>query len=317
MHGVPESGIGGLLCRTVRAGSRRRQKCHLIQIIANGESMKIVKYPRYIEYERQRIQANDTMMGLLVGSKLALQTLNLTAGSNILLSDIFPSVPHIKRFNLTTGNAQRVLSNSEELLGVLSVPQVMGLHEDLILGMLNLMKDNVNGVGSITSGVNMSNIHEKFERSAGGYFNADSLSLFHLIRLSRNSHIHNGGNASRALVEKLNGTEDSTFGMWEDITGMNFPLYEEGDEVHLGIPELIGTLALTKRLAEEANVMLQGVLPREVWSKIVVEHWRDVRKPGNENQQRRQLIGLARMNYGAIGLTLEELHAARESEESS
>lgn len=107
--------------------------------------MKEVKYRQYRDYLQQRISTNDTMMGLLVGSKLASQTLTLTTGSRLRLKDIFPKVPHIERLNLTTEKAQDVLDNAEHLLGVLAVPQIMALHEDLMVGMLGLLEQNIPG----------------------------------------------------------------------------------------------------------------------------------------------------------------------------
>ncbi|UKA76465.1 hypothetical protein [Arthrobacter sp. FW306-07-I] len=268
--------------------------------------MQIVRYRHYREYVEQRIQANDTMMGLLAGANLASQTLFLTQGSNLELSKIFPAVPHIKRFNLTTDKARAVLENAENLLGILAVPRVLALHEDLIIGMLRLLgKSNTS-----LKNVGMADMHELFQTTIGSNFTDDSLRLFHLVRLARNTHIHQAGRATSKLEDVISGTPQSTHEAWEKITGVAFTRYRKDEYVTLGVPELIGILALTKRLAEEANVHLQATIKREKWAELVVSDWQLDRRPGNIKQQFRQVTGLARREYGPISLTSNELETA-------
>lgn len=106
----------------------------------NYRLMRIVHYLEYREWQRQRVQTNDTMIGLLAGSKLASQTLMLTAGSKLLMSDIFPDIEHVRRIILTTGKAREVLEDAEQLLGILAVRRVMALQEDLMVGRLELLE---------------------------------------------------------------------------------------------------------------------------------------------------------------------------------
>lgn len=273
--------------------------------------MAIIHYLAYREHQRQRIQTNDTMMGLLAGSKLASQTLMLTSGSKLLMSDIFPRVEHVRRFNLTTDKAREVLENAEDLLGILAVPQVMALQEDLMVGMLALLQSNLTGLGDILQGAKAANVHERFSSATGESFTPESLSLFHLVRKARNTHIHSGGKADRALVNAIQATDAPTLEVWNSVTKTNFPAYSVGDRVELGLSELIGILAVTKRLSEEANTILQVTLPKSAWADIAVDDWLQSRKPGDENQQNKQLRGLAKFQYGPLNLSEEDLEAAK------
>ncbi|MFB0836056.1 hypothetical protein ACX8Z9_13380 [Arthrobacter halodurans] len=273
--------------------------------------MAEVKYKRYRDYLRQRVATNDTMMGLLAGSKLASQTLTLTAGSRLRLKDIFPEVPHIERFNLTTEKARVVLNDAENLLGVLAVPQIMALHEDLMTGMLGLLELNSPGSTKSKDNVTASNLHEKFEAAANMTFTAASLQLFHLIRLARNEHIHNGGVVRQRFATAIAACSATSLRVWEDVTGEPFPAYRTGDRVKLGLPELIGTLALTKRLATEANEGLQPVLSASIWADLVAEEWKDPWVPGNPGQQDKRIQGIARKYYGAVNIKAAELADAR------
>lgn len=273
--------------------------------------MTIVRYRRFRDYLQQRTTTNDTMMGLLAGSKLASQTLLLTRGSELLLSDIFPSVPHIKRFNLTTARAQGVLDDAEDLLGILAVPQVLALQEDLMTGMLELLEQNVPALAPLSNDAKASNVHERFQKATATKFTPESLELFHLVRKARNTHIHNGGRADKTLSNAVASTKPAALQAWSHITGSSFPAYKPNDRVQMGLSELIGILALTKRLADEANEKLQEFLPRDKWADLVIADWLIDRKPGNPEQQAKRLRGLANMEYGAVQLTDDELADAR------
>ena len=61
-------------------------------------------------------------MALLAGSHLANHTLNLTQGSDRPLSEIFPRVPHIERFNLKTETASALLADAEAHLSAMAIP---------------------------------------------------------------------------------------------------------------------------------------------------------------------------------------------------
>jgi hypothetical protein len=273
--------------------------------------VSLVRYLRYREYEEQRVIANDSMMGLLAGAKLAAHTLTLTEGSPHLLPQIFPNVPHIARFNLTVVSAKYILDHAEDYLGTLAIPYALAIHEDLVMGMLQLANSvgllSNNALGNIKS-VTM---HEELEKLAGGSFTPDTLEVFHLVRLARNAQIHSGGIAGTSLVNRVAAAGPSVLALWVRITKQPFPTYAIGDRVALGLQDLIGVLAITKRLAEEANVFMQQIYPRAGWADMVVEEWLPDRKPGlNPSQLVRKALGVARRHYNPLGLTDPEMTAA-------
>jgi hypothetical protein len=269
-----------------------------------------VNYLRYRAYKQQRIIANDTMMGLLAGSKLASQTLQLTRGSTLRLRDIFPQVPHVHRFNLTTDKAQSVLNNAEELLGVLAVPQVMAIHEDLLVGMLQILEKDRPQLGKISKDAKNATVHEIFQRATNTVFTPASLELFHLIRLARNAHIHNGGVVNRSLADQVKQCSPVALESWWKMTRSRFPVSRVGDRIQLGVTELIGILALTKQLAKEANEGLQTVLSSGAWADLVVEDGFSEGRAGNPAQQLKRLRGIAGQHYRAVSVPDEELEVA-------
>ncbi|WP_157411551.1 hypothetical protein [Actinoplanes rectilineatus] len=273
--------------------------------------MAIVKYAQWRDYGQQRIQTNDTVMGLLAGSKLAAQTLNLTAGSTLTLSQIFPKVEHIARFNLRADRARQVLEEAEILLGILAVPQILALHEDLFQGMSSmLVTEGLMTVGQ-ASGIKTANMHERIQGVIpGAQFTPESLELFHLVRVARNTHIHSGGRADQTLINRIQSVPQGAFEVWDRITGEPFPPYSVGDPVRMGLHELLGILAITKRLAEEANGFLQSALPVSRWADMLVADWIQQRRPGNRAQMIKSALGLSRVNFGAIRFAASDIEDA-------
>jgi hypothetical protein len=272
----------------------------------------VVKYAHWREHEIQRVQTNDTVMGLLAGSKLAAQVLNLTAGSTLALSQIFPSVEHIERFNLRAERARQVLEEAENLLGILAVPQIIALHEDLFQGMSQLLVAEGLMTTEQAESIKAANMHSVFESAAAPprRFTPVSVELFHLIRVARNAHVHSGGRANSALLNRVQNVSTNALSAWRRITGESFSQYSPGAYVRLGLVELIGTLAVTQRLAEEANVMLQSAIPTSRWADMLIEDWAPNRKPGNRKQWLRKILGLARMNYGPVGFVAQDIEEA-------
>ena len=264
--------------------------------------MEKVHFKHYRDYLEQRSVVNDTVMGLLAGTKLSEQLLSLSEGSTALLGDIYPGIQDINRFNLPVAKARDILDDAENLLVVLAVPQILALHESLMLDILGILGSNAR-----TSAAQM---HETFEDKTGLSFPSEELALFHLLRLARNEHIHNGG-VTRAhfakAIRQLNSESDAT---WKSITGEPFPVYKTGDRVILNVPFLIGTLAVTRRLASIANRHLSQAISVPHWADLVVREWSLERRKGNEQQQLRRINGIARRFYSAIEIPKSELEAA-------
>ncbi|WP_426118656.1 hypothetical protein [Kocuria sp. LHG3120] len=256
------------------------------------------------------METNDTVMGLLAGSKLAAQTLKITEGSQLQLSKIFPRVEHIERFNLTTDHARIILENAETLLGTMAIPQILALHEDMMIDMLRMLELDNPSRGDLSKDAKSANVHERFMAATGIEFQEDVLKLFHLVRQARNTHIHEGRRADRRLVNGLNSTKRSALELWAMITKEEFPRYKVNDLVRLGLPELIGILALTKVLAEEANEALQSSISHQTWADTIVADWKVDKRPGNPDQQFRQITGLTRREYSVLEIPEEELRDA-------
>lgn len=271
----------------------------------------MVRFPGYREWEAKRVEASNAMMGLLAGAQLAAHLLKLTEGSERLLPEVFPRVAHIGRFNLTTEEASEILASADVHLGAMSVPYGLSLHEDYLKTCLYLLARAGLCPPSVAGNTKLAHQHGKIADLTGGTFDADHLAELDSLRLMRNCMIHDGSRASQALVTQVANWTAGTEALWKNVAP-SLRGIAVGDVVAFGHPELILTLAVTKFLSREANVLLQTALPRELWADVVIEDLAarngDALPPAPERL--RKARGIARFDYGPLKLSDDELRDA-------
>lgn len=276
--------------------------------------MTTIKYLDFRRYEKRRIEVNDSLMALLAGSQLASHTLQLTAGSPHLLGDIFPGVPHIRRFNLRSEVAREILNGAESYLAAMAVPYALGLHEDYMSGCITACVETGRITQDEADSLKSSNIHESFATASGMAFSDDLLKIFHLLRRMRNCQIHSGGKADRSLINYIAHLDQQTLALWQSLTHETIPTLTLNDEINFTQKELGATLAVTKRLAEEANESLVNVYPRAKWADMLIADW--VFEHAEETKNREMLLqrvrSFSRMYYEVLNLTNVEIGDALE-----
>jgi hypothetical protein len=273
--------------------------------------MKTVRFPEYRQYEQIRTRANNAVMGLLAGAGMASHLLQLTEGSDRLLSEIFPNVPHIKRLDMKSVSARAILSSGDVHLGAMTVPYVLGIHEDFIKTCLGLLQR----AGHTLSNRNVRYIkawtqHEEIERVTGGNFSSVELQQFHTLRLMRNCSIHAGGLVDSELATHLTTWDTKSEAGWIARAGRSPRTVQLGDKVEFGHGEIVVALACTKALAREANMLLQPALARAVWADLVIEDATGelpgvLQEPAPQRQRR--IKGFARFHYLSLSLTETEI----------
>lgn len=274
--------------------------------------MGIVRFLAYRSYEESRIEANNAMMAMLAGSRLAGHMLGLASGSERMLPEIFPAVQHIGRMNLRVESARKLLAEAESHLSAMAVPYALALHEDYVITCLKLLQRarliNRDGVKSASP----KTMHQKFETAASYSLSVVSVEQFDFLRLLRNSIIHAGGLPSSDLLAASINLGVTAVKNWETLTGVApSALVEEGRPISLHQGELVAALAITKSLAEQLNEGLQKALPREVWADLLCEDFcAELYKYTHEIQRARKLPGYARKNFDVIGLSAEEIKKA-------
>ena len=151
--------------------------------------MSVIRYPHYRDYSAQRIEANKAVMAFLAGSQLARHALTLTQGSQRLLPEVFPNIPHISRFNLRSDLAMEVLTDAEAHLGAMAIPYLLAIHEDYITsGVLDLLTQESRITRKAVKDARLADMHELVDEATGdtgSTFAPEFLSIFHLLHVTR------------------------------------------------------------------------------------------------------------------------------------
>lgn len=252
----------------------------------------VVRFPGYREWERRRVEASNAMMGLLAGAQLASHLLKLTEGSSHLLPEVFPQVDHIGRFNLTTEEASTILASADSHLGAMSVPYALALHEDYLKTCLALLCRAGHCSSSEVENTKLAGQHPKIAERSGGSFDPDRLAQLDTLRIMRNCMIHDGGRANANLVARVDDWSQTTEELWVKVAPTMRGI-RAGDPINFGHRQLILTLAVTKYLSREANVLIQPVVSRELWADVVVQD-ATLQYGAAEGGRLRKVRGLAR-----------------------
>lgn len=273
--------------------------------------MAEVHFPDYRIYSASREEADNAMMALLVGSRLAVHTLRLTEGSTRVLSDIFPAVPHIRRFNLRTESARQLLLDADTHLGAAAVPYALAVHEDFVMTSLELLKTSGLALKKGKKAIRAWNMHEILFRTVGMADPQPTLSHYHLLRNMRNAQIHAGGAVSSDLNDYVARMATSSVAGWQRLTGRAPVDIIEGTQITFTVGDIIASFAVIKELGRNINVGLQGAIPIPLWAQIVVNDYSSQTKnTKNSDSWMRSLRGYARNFYRPLGITADQLEAA-------
>ncbi len=255
------------------------------------------------------------MMAMLAGSKLAAHTLQLTVGSTSTLSQLFPAVPHIARFNLRSDAARTFLENADYHIASVAIPYALATHEDFVTEMLDLLKES--GVVLQTGGKNVRawNMHSVLFKSCGVSEPEEWLESFHVLREVRNCITHAGGGAGQKLDDAIADMGTDSRAGWAAVNNGSAPeaLIADG-RIVLTAELIFQAFAVTKRLGREINAALRAKIAPDIWAQILVEDFASqTSKAKNSDQWRKSLSGYAAKNYGGLQIDSEQLErAARE-----
>lgn len=248
---------------------------------------------------------------MIVGSNMAASTLEATRDSSQTLSKLFPEIAHVKRFDMRSDSAKKLMGSAETEMSTMGMTYAIALHEDFVKSCLAMLLP----LGRISNGklndANTSNAHEIMSDATGHNFDPDALALFHVTRLIRNCHIHAGGKVSKQLVATCAALEPSQIALWESLTGETYIAPVLGSPALVGVGGLIATLAVGKRLSYDVNLALQAVIPRSTWADMAAtEYFQLGSKNPKDPAALRSLRGYLRGGFGALKLTDSELKAA-------
>ncbi|GAB3578161.1 hypothetical protein GCM10027406_13900 [Leifsonia lichenia] len=210
------------------------------------------------------VQSDNAVMALLVGAHLASASLALAHESSVLISKMYPTVPHIARFALRPERAQRELSESEEHLARIAIPYALSVHEDFI----NRLRNDLlaASVPLLTRGKkwNAENMHTIVFDSMGAAL-PDELPTFDLLRRIRNALIHSGGLVDQYLEDGIAAVQGDAEKRWFRIAGHPPKAIVDGELVTVGAGEIMVAFSVTRSLSKLAHEASLVAIPRTLW----------------------------------------------------
>lgn len=276
--------------------------------------MAEVLFPAYRAYSKSRVEVNDAMTALLVGSRLAAHTLSLTAGSSATLGQLFPAVEHVTRFNMRSDVARDYLNQADHHIASVAVPYALATHEDFVMGMIDLLTGEGRTIVKRDKGKQIKawNMHAVLFDTCGEAEPEDWIQSFHVLREMRNCITHAGGGVDQKLRDCIGEMGTSARAGWQSING-GPPEDIEGPDGQLVLTteHVFSAFAVTKRLGREINGLLAREFNADTWARIAVEDYQSqTTKLRNSSQWRRSLTGYVRQNYGTIRINEAQIEAA-------
>ena len=271
--------------------------------------MPEVKFAAYRQYLEQRQLVNSAVMALLAGSQLAMHTLQLTQGSERTMSEIFPRVPHIERFNLKTETATTLLDDAEAHLSAMAIPYIIAIQESLFETFESMLVASGATVprkkGSITSPVW---IVKRYWESIGQTLDKPSWLIFEMLIELRHDITHRAGDVGTKLMDKVKALTPEAISLWERMAGKPFPTFVLDDKHVLDHADMVVCLAVVKFLAKEGNEIMQDCYQRSRWLADFVQDVATVQGlSGNLLQKTRGSRSFARLNYAPLAFTTKEI----------
>lgn len=271
-------------------------------------------YPDYRTYSETRTVVNNAMMALLAGSRLAGHTLQLTSGSERTLSELFPAVEHIKRFNLRSDVARSLLQNADHHLTSVALPYALATHEDFVMSSIKILRSEGATIQTGGKPIKAWNMHTVLFDSAGRAIPTEWLESFDLLREMRNCTIHAGGKVQPRLTDHIAAMGSASIAEWQRLNGQAPSDVVKSGRVELIAEHIFTAFAVTKRLGREINRALTTALPKASWARIAVEDYqKNTSKTKNSSSWRRSLLGYARLNYAPAQLLEADLEQAARS----
>lgn len=278
-----------------------------------------MEFPAFRQYEAIRQEANNAMMALLAGSKLAAHTLQLTAGSRQLLPEIFPGVEHVTYFNLRTDAATQLLLDTGHHLGAVVVPYALAVHEDFVVTVLDLLirfkytrKAPSYSSDTTRNRVSAWNMHEALWMTLGQPSpprgSVLALEHFHLLREMRNAQIHAGGMISARLSQEVNDITPQAATAWRVLSRRAPTDVVATDRLRFTTFDIFAVFATTKALGRAVNSLLRDSLLARQWAEVCLEDYSALTsKPRGSDRWIRGLIGHGAVNYGAGSVSEQDI----------
>ncbi|MER5399315.1 hypothetical protein [Streptomyces sp. NPDC002599] len=271
-------------------------------------------------------------MALSIGAHLAERELSKTGFDHLRAPEVLAGIARANRLDVTATKAKEVFRSTASDLAFLAIPQIVANYMELMVGTLEECEIFPGIVRAHKKGYAIKDWNAQDLRKAIRFTEQMTVADFLIefcVKL-RNSIMHGAGRVDPELVKIWERLPPAAKARWKGITGRPFTYERINVRPMLDWVEVKATLAVTKESAAEINERLSRKLSRDQWAMMVVNDYRRVSprrfhssSPGKlisdgVNSEARlperallRLHSHATANYYSLGMTLDELHAAR------
>lgn len=261
-----------------------------------------IRFPAYRRFDAARIEANNAMVGMLVGSRLSEHLLHAHRGAAVMLPEIYPSVHGVDLLNRSVADAQQQIAGSEGHLTTMAVPFLQAVFEDLASSAVQLCRMRGHIPTRQENSQGLAGTLGFLERCSGATYSAVHRELFDFLRQVRNHIVHEGSRATPRLTSSWTQLPPQATGRWESIAGRSYQLAgDHRGRIVLEAPELTVALAVTKRMAVETCGHLANVLLDQDWAEVVVDDYdTNVEAVARRSTILREVRSYARREYTPV-----------------
>jgi hypothetical protein len=271
-----------------------------------------VRFPAYRRFDRARIEANNSMVGMLIAARLSGHLLQPHEGASVLLPEIYPSVEGVGLLNRTVADTQAQLASAEGDLATMALPFLQSVFEDFADESAGFCAYRGFRKTATEKRQGLAGTLDFLERCSRSHFSPEHRGLFSFLRRLRNQIIHEGSRATPPLDRDWVGLPPSAHARWLEIAGRP---YEVGGDaagrILFEAPELTVALAVTKRMALEVCGHLVAILLDRDWADIVCDDYScSVTPLSRRSTLLRELRSFARREYQPVIPTDGSLRSA-------
>ena len=282
-------------------------------------NIMIIKFSAFRNYEDAFIKSNDAMMALLVASQLTSDFLGQHPNQETLLPDLFEKVPEIKRLNRSADDAVKILAKSESYLASMAMVYVLAVHQSYMNEVVKFLEEHGyevegrNSKGELAA-IDSENVYKAIEDCCETELDSDLIEQLAFVRRIRNRITHFGGDPGSNLRQDSKLMNLKNRQLWEKRMGRSLKKLLDQERIELTASELMGTLALSRKVAIEVQNLLAAKVDRAIWAGIIVKEYAAENPIGIKNvkQRLRRIKGYARELYHGLYLTENELEDALE-----
>jgi hypothetical protein len=276
-----------------------------------------VRFPAYRRFNASRVAANDAMMAILVGSRLASASIaerEASSSPTDLLPIVFPELPGVERLNRTLADARRLLADAERYLAYMAIPFALSVYGTYVVDVIRMAQSAGVADEIDVGGLRLSDLHPHLKDACSIVLPGIELELFDFLRRLRNRIIHYGGQQGSRLRQSFFDMSPEARELWFALTQREFPFGDRRDELVLGARELIPALSVTKHLGDAISIQISERLPKAFWATQAVEDYlTNAPFPSiNRSDVLRKVQGIARYNYSSVDIGESDLESAIE-----